>query len=87
MILLYSKILFHLKSFVVTVLPPIVVPRQSEYPGATIPFCPVDEPHMPCNVGYPHGFSTSAGNTSGTLNGFRTPGQGLSLKYINTEVL
>lgn len=77
---------YHYQRVESPVLPPIVVPRQSEYPGATIPFCPVDEPLMPCNVGYPHGFSTSAGNTSGTLNGFRTPGQGMPFSVQNSTM-
>lgn len=44
------------------ILPPVLVPRHSEYPSTSsgmLPYSPVSEPAMPHNVAYSHnGFST-----------------------------
>jgi hypothetical protein len=51
---------YHYQRVESPVLPPILVPRYSEYPGATVPFQQAREPHMPHNVNFPIGFSRSS---------------------------
>lgn len=51
------------------VLPPVLVPRYSEFPAnppphPLLPFQQVQEPSMPHNVSFPHGFPHSPGNVS-----------------------
>src|SRR6218665_2690920 len=64
----------HMLSVVVIVLPPILVPRYSEYPGATVPFQQTREPHMPHNVNFPIGFSRSS-TASGPMAACGTAGK------------
>ena len=65
----------------ITVLPPVLVPRYSEYPGSgpgqssgLAPFQQVAEPSMPYNVSYPHGFQQHSPPTSGPESPFGLPG-------------
>lgn len=63
----------------VSVLPPVLVPRYSEYPSGSVPhglapFQQVQEPSMPYNVSYPHGFQQS-NNNSGPGSPFGHPGK------------
>ena len=65
------------------VLPPVLVPRYSEYPGSgqgpgpggLAPFQQVQEPSMPYNVSYPHGFQQSPNSSGGPGSPFGLPGQ------------
>ena len=45
--------------YCVSVLPPVLVPRYSEYPNTLAPFQQVPEPAMPNNVSFPHHFPNS----------------------------
>lgn len=49
----------------ILVLPPVLVPRYSEYPSGMSNFQPAPEPTMPYNVSFPHGFQMSPGGSSG----------------------
>ena len=40
------------------VLPPVLVPRYSEYPNSKPAYQQITEPSMPYNVSFPHGFPT-----------------------------
>ena len=51
----------------ISVLPPVLVPRYNEYPTNAVPhglapFQQVQEPSMPYNVSFPHGFQQSPNN-------------------------
>lgn len=55
---------YHYKRVESPVLPPVLVPRYSEYPAnppphSLLPYQQVQEPSMPHNVSYPHGFPQS----------------------------
>lgn len=50
---------YHYKRVESPVLPPVLVPRYSEYPSGLAPFQQVQEPPFPQNVSYPHGFEQS----------------------------
>jgi len=60
-------------SIFVTVLPPVLVPRYSEFPAnqshQLLPYQQVQEPSMPHNVSYPHGFPQSPGAASSNGGG------------------
>lgn len=67
----------------ISVLPPVLVPRYSEYPSGMTPFQPPPEPSMPYNVSFPHGFPQaggqgqsphSPGQSSGPGSPFGVPG-------------
>lgn len=64
---------YHYQRVESPVLPPILVPRYSEYPGATVPFQQTREPHMPHNVNFPIGFSRSS-TASGPMAACGTAG-------------
>lgn len=68
---------YHYKRVESPVLPPVLVPRYSEYPSGSVPhglapFQQVQEPSMPYNVSYPHGFQQS-NNNSGPGSPFGHP--------------
>ncbi|KAL5011970.1 hypothetical protein ScPMuIL_010521 [Solemya velum] len=53
---------YHYKRVESPVLPPVLVPRYSEFPASNtppLPFQQIPEPSMPQNVTYPHNFSQS----------------------------
>jgi len=59
---------YHYKRVESPVLPPVLVPRYSEYPnaaGGMVNYQPAPEPSMPYNVSYPHSFQMSPGSSSG----------------------
>jgi len=76
---------YHYKRVESPILPPVLVPRHSEYPcinSSSIspnvglsPFQTTNEPAMPYNVSYPHGFSQSPPVSSPNQNS--APGSGL----------
>lgn len=61
---------------IITVLPPVLVPRCSEYPSGMTTFSQVNEPVLPFNVSYPHGFHQTS-NSSGPSSPFGLPGKEL----------
>ncbi|KAK2176279.1 hypothetical protein NP493_673g02034 [Ridgeia piscesae] len=63
---------YHYKRVESPVLPPVLVPRYSEYPSGLAPFQQVQEPSMPYNVSYPHGFQQSP-SSSGPASPFGLP--------------
>lgn len=66
---------YHYKRVESPVLPPVLVPRYSEYPppaGTLAPFQQVNEPSMPYNVSFPHGFPNSPAS-SGPGSPFGVP--------------
>ena len=68
-----------MKNYSIAVLPPVLVPRYSEYPSGAVPhglapFQQVQEPSMPYNVSFPHNFNQSPNNNSGPNSPFGLPG-------------
>ncbi|XP_013387280.1 mothers against decapentaplegic homolog 5 [Lingula anatina] len=68
---------YHYKRVESPVLPPVLVPRYSEYPpdhtGQLAPFQQVPEPTMPYNVSFPHGFGPSSPASSGPGSPYGLP--------------
>jgi hypothetical protein len=69
---------YHYKRVESPVLPPVLVPRYSEYPSGAVPhglapFQQVQEPSMPYNVSFPNGFQQSPNNNSGPSSPFGLP--------------
>jgi hypothetical protein len=63
-VLLYIIVALRQVLIIFVVLPPVLVPRYSEYPAnppphSLLPYQQVQEPSMPHNVSYPHGFPQS----------------------------
>ena len=71
---------YHYKRVESPVLPPVLVPRYSEYPSGLAPFQQVQEPSFPHNVSYPHGFEHSP-NSSGPGSPFGMPADTPSPPY------
>ena len=78
-------------------LPPVLVPRYSEYPShiphnsmsrmmpQSSSFHHVSEPIMPYNVSYPHGFHGDRSSASGVpspASSYGLPGRSLKLLYV-----
>lgn len=69
---------YHYKRVESPVLPPVLVPRYSEYPSGNVPhglapFQQVQEPSMPYNVSFPHGFNSSTPSNSSPGSPFGIP--------------
>ncbi|KAK2170388.1 hypothetical protein LSH36_3g22069 [Paralvinella palmiformis] len=64
---------YHYKRVESPVLPPVLVPRYSEYPSGLAPFQQVQEPSMPYNVSYPHGFQQSPSSSGPGSPSFGLP--------------
>jgi len=54
------------------VLPPVLVPRYSEYPSMS-PYQQMSEPTLPYNVSFPQNFHRSVGGSSGSSTGPVSP--------------
>jgi hypothetical protein len=63
---------YHYQRVESPVLPPVLVPRYSEYPGGITSFQQISEPALPYNVSYPHGFHQAPGS-SGPASPFGLP--------------
>lgn len=73
--------------FFVSVLPPVLVPRYSEYPShiphggmnrmmpSSSSFHHIQEPVMPYNVSYPHGFHDRSSGVSSPGSSYGLPGK------------
>lgn len=69
----------------VTVLPPVLVPRYSEYPTGMASFQPVPEPSMPYNVSFPHSFQMSPGGSSGPGSPYCLSGRRIIIHLCYTD--
>ncbi|ESO10156.1 hypothetical protein HELRODRAFT_186716 [Helobdella robusta] len=63
---------YHYQRVESPVLPPVLVPRYSEYPSGMTSFSQINEPVLPFNVSYPHGFHQSSSG-SGPSSPFGLP--------------
>lgn len=59
----------------------MLVPRYSEYPSGLAPFQQVQEPSMPYNVSYPHGFQQSPSSSGPGSPSFGLPG--ILIEFVN----
>ena len=70
-----------------SVLPPVLVPRYSEYPGSMPAFQQISEPSMPYNVSFPNGFQQGQGGqpspgSSGPGSPYGLPGKEQNKRFL-----
>ena len=71
----------------VLVLPPVLVPRFSEYPNTMPTFQQVSDGSMPCNVNFPHGFPQLSPDNSAPGSPFSLPGKKNNCFVINYNAI
>jgi hypothetical protein len=68
------------------VLPPVLVPRFSEYPSTMPSFQQASDGSMPCNVNFPHGFPQLSPDNSAPGSPFSLPGTvSCSASHLNSD--